>query len=82
MRRKHLFVATDVYSIRLRDDVRRMMDEMKEVNWQAEIRQAVEKMVRDKKKQRILAEAQELWKDQIPNKTGAAAMIREDRDAR
>jgi hypothetical protein len=26
-----------------------MMDEMKDVNWQAEIREAVEKMVREKK---------------------------------
>lgn len=58
------------------------MDEMSDVNWQVEIRRAVEKMVREKKKQRALARMQELWKDQIPNKIGAAAMIREDRDAR
>jgi hypothetical protein len=59
-----------------------MMDEMNDVNWQAEIRQSVERMVREKKKQKLLEEAKELWKDQIPNKVGAVEMIREDRDAR
>jgi hypothetical protein len=47
-----------------------------------EIRQAVEKMVREKKKQKLLTEAKELWKEQIPNKIGAAEMIRADRYAR
>lgn len=71
-----------VYSIRIGEDVRRMMDELPDVNWQAEIRQAVERMVREKKKARLLDEAQELWKRQKPNEVGAAAMIRKDRDAR
>ena len=75
-------MSTNVYSIRINDRVRRMMDEMNDVNWQAEIRQSVESMVREKKKQKLLEEAKELWKDQIPNKVGAAEMIREDRDAR
>jgi hypothetical protein len=57
-----------------------MMDKITIISYK--IRQAVEKMVRDEKKQRILADAQEPWKDQIPNRIGAAAMIREDRDAR
>jgi hypothetical protein len=47
-----------------------------------EIRQSVERMVREKKKQKILEEAEELWTDQIPNKVGAAEMIWVDRDAR
>lgn len=59
-----------------------MMDEMSDVNWQAEIKQLVEKMVREKKKELLLLEAQELWKHQRPNTIGAAKMIREDRDAR
>ena len=75
-------MSTNVYSIRIDDRVRRMMDEMNDVNWQAEIRQSVERMVREKKKQKLLEEAKELWKDQIPNKVGAAEMIRVDRDAR
>jgi len=75
-------MSTNVYSIRIDDRIRRMMDEMNDVNWQAEIRQSVERMVREKKKQKLLEDAKELWKDQIPNKVGAAEMIREDRDAR
>jgi len=75
-------MSTNVYSIRIDDRVRRMMDEMNDVNWQAEIRQSVERMVREKKKQKLLDEAKELWTDHIPNKVGAAEMIREDRDAR
>ncbi|OPY53780.1 MAG: hypothetical protein A4E48_00613 [Methanosaeta sp. PtaU1.Bin060] len=59
-----------------------MMEEMDDVNWQTEIKQIVEKMIRERKKQRILARAQERWNDQIPNDRGAAVMIREDRDAR
>jgi len=39
-------------------------------------------MIRERKKQRILARAQERWNDQVPNDRGAAVMIREDRDAR
>ncbi len=75
-------MPTDVYSIRIDGRTRRMMDEMNDINWQAEIRQAVERMVREKKKQRLLAEAQELWKQQTPSEISAAEMIREDRDAR
>ena len=75
-------MSTNVYSIRIDDRVRRIMDEMSEVNWQVEIRQSVERMVREKKKHKLLEDAKELWKDQIPNKVGAAEMIREDRDVR
>lgn len=53
-------MSTNVYSIRIDDRVRRMMDEMNDVNWQVEIRQSVERMVREKKKQKLLAEAKEL----------------------
>ncbi len=59
-----------------------MMEEMDDVNWQTEIKQIVEKTIRERKKQRILARAQERWKTQVPNERGAAIMIREDRDAR
>jgi hypothetical protein len=59
-----------------------MMDEMDDINWQAEIRETVEKLVKDKKKQRLLAEARELWKQQTPSEISAAELIREDRDAR
>jgi hypothetical protein len=59
-----------------------MMDEMDDINWQAEIRETVEMLVKDKKKQRLLAEARELWKQQTPSEISAAELIREDRDAR
>jgi hypothetical protein len=36
-----------------------MMEEMSDINWQAEIGQMVEEQVRDRRKQRILAKAQE-----------------------
>ena len=75
-------MSTNVYSIRIDDRVRRMMDEMNDVNWQVEIRQSVEKIVREKRKEKLLKEAKELWKGQVPNKIGAAEMIRVDRDAR
>ncbi len=82
IKRIHNIMATTVYSIRIDDRIRKMMEEMDEVNWQAEIRESVERIVREKKKQKLLKEAKELWEEQTPNKIGAAAMIREDRDAR
>jgi hypothetical protein len=75
-------MATSVYSIRLDYHVRRMMDEMRDVNWQAEIRVAVEQMVREKKKHYYLAEARQLRMKMSPIEISAAEMIREDRDAR
>lgn len=75
-------MSTTVYSIRLESNLHKMMDEMDDINWQAEIKQMVEKMIKERKKQRILARAQERWKDQVQNEIGAAVMIREDRDAR
>ena len=71
-----------VYSIRLREDIRRMMDEMDDINWQAEIKRLVEADIRERKKRRILVRSQQRMKEMVPNKVGAATMIREDRDAR
>jgi len=75
-------MSTSVYSIRLESDVRRMMDEMSEVDWQAEIRDMVEAMVRDKRKKRLLDRAEARWNEQVESPEGAASMIREERDAR
>ncbi len=55
---------------------------MDDVNRPDEINQTVEKMIKERKKQRLLARAQERWKDQVENEMGAAAMIREDREVR
>jgi len=51
-------ISTSIYKIRIDDRIHRMMDEMSDVNWQGEIKQTVEMMVREKKKKRLLAEAQ------------------------
>jgi hypothetical protein len=75
-------MTTSVYSIRLEKEIRQMMEEMDDINWQAEIKQIVEKTIKERKKQRILARAKERWNGQVPNESGAAEMIREDRDAR
>lgn len=75
-------MSTAVYSIRLESEVRRMMDEMSDIDWQAEIRQMVETMVRDRKKRMLLDRAEARWQDQVDSAQGAASMIREDRDAR
>lgn len=75
-------MATSVYSIRLDREIRQMMEEMDDINWQTEIKQIVEKTIKERKKQRILARAQGRWKDQVSNERGAAEMIREDRDVR
>jgi hypothetical protein len=75
-------MSTAVYSIRLEDTTRQMMDEMSDVNWQSEIRQMVEDLVREKKKQRFLAKARELRQKMKTIGVSAAEMIREDRDAR
>jgi hypothetical protein len=74
-------MTTIVYSIRLEKEIRQMMEEMDDINWQTEIKQIVEKTIKEHKKQRILARAQGRWKDQVQNERGAAEMIREDRDA-
>lgn len=79
---KHNSMATCVYSIRLEREIRQMMEEMDDINWQTELKQIVENTIKERKKQRILARAQERWKDQAPNEIGASEMIREDRDAR
>jgi hypothetical protein len=74
--------STHVYSIRLHKDVRQLMDEMDDINWQEEIRRLVETKVRETNKQRILLRAEKRLEKMVENKIGAAMMIREDRDAR
>jgi ATP-dependent Lon protease len=70
-----------VYSIRVPVELRKMMEEMKEINWQEEIRRRVEELVKNKSKERLLAEAKEIRKD-MKAKVSAAELIRDDRDAR
>jgi len=70
-----------VYSISVPVELRKMMEEMKEINWQEEIRRRVEELVKNKSKERLLAEAKEIRKD-MKAKVSAAELIRDDRDAR
>jgi len=57
------------------------MEEMKEINWQEEIRRVVEELVRNKKREKLLAEAKEIRKE-MKISVSSAELIREDRDAR
>ena len=59
-----------------------MMEEMSDINWQAEIGQMVEEQVRERWKQRILAKAHERRKSIKNIGVGAAEMIGEYRNAR
>ncbi len=70
-----------VYSIRVPVELRKMMEELKEINWQEEIRRGVEELVKNKSKERLLAEAKEIRKG-MKMEVSAAELIREDRDAR
>ena len=58
-----------------------MMEEMKEINRQEEIRRVVEELVRNKNRERLLAEAKEIRKE-MKISVSSAELIREDRDAR
>ena len=70
-----------VYGVRVPVELRKMMEEMKEINWQEEIRMRVEELVKNKSKERLLAEAKEIRKDMKAG-VSAAELIRKDRDSR
>jgi len=73
--------AKSVYSIRIHSEIKKIIQETPDINWQEEIRVAVEGMVREKQKLRLFAQAKKLHK-KMKNCGSAAEMIREDRDAR
>lgn len=58
-----------------------MMEELKEINWQEEIRRLVEELVKTKSKERLLADAKEIRKAMKAD-VSAAELIRADRDGR
>ena len=74
--------TTSVYTIRVPTEVRRIMEEMKDVNWQSEIRQAVEDLVRKRRREMLLSEALEVRKATKNIGVSASELIREDRDGR
>jgi hypothetical protein len=68
-----------VYSIRLPAQLRKMMDEMDDVNWQEEIRQLTIRLVQEESKKRLLKDAESIRKKMKDIKS--AELIREDRNA-
>jgi uncharacterized UPF0146 family protein len=69
-----------VYSIRVPEEIRELMKEMEDVNWQELIQTMVEELVKKKRKEKLLLEAEQVRKDM--KSINAAELIREDRDAR
>lgn len=69
-----------VYSVRVPKEIRELMKEMEDVDWQEEIRTVIEELVRKKSKERLLFDAKKLRKEM--KAINAAELIREDRDAR
>ncbi|MDD1676833.1 MAG: hypothetical protein LUQ40_03755 [Methanomicrobiales archaeon] len=57
------------------------MEEMPEYNWQEEITTLIEKTVKKKRREQLLARARELHRQQKKD-VSAADILREDRDAR
>ena len=74
--------ASCVYTIRILAEVRRMMDEMTDINWQSDIRQTVEELVREKRRHILLNEARELRRATKNIGVSGSELIRVDRDAR
>ena len=55
---------------------------MKDVNWQSDIKCTIEDLVKERKRQKLLAEAREIRKGTKNIGVSASGLIREDRDAR
>ena len=70
-----------VYSIRVPVELRKTMEELKEINWQEEISRLMEELVKNKSKERLLADAKEIRKAMKAD-VSAAELIRADRDGR
>ncbi|KAF5413670.1 MAG: hypothetical protein C5S38_05855 [Candidatus Methanophagaceae archaeon] len=70
-----------VDSIRVPVELRKTMEERKEINWQEEIRRLMEEQVKTKSKERLLADAKEIRKAMKAD-VSAAELIRADRDGR
>jgi hypothetical protein len=73
--------STSVYSIRIDTSVRKMIDDMPDQNWQAQIRTLIEQSVKKKRKEYLLTRARENQYTLIQG-IPTAELIREDRDAR
>ncbi len=74
--------TSSVYSIRLPDNICKLMKNMDDVNWPDEIREIVERTVKEKAMERLLARAEARGKRLKKIDKSVVEMIREDRDAR
>jgi hypothetical protein len=74
--------TSSVYSLRLPDNICQLMKNMDDVNWSDEIRKIVEKTVKERAMDRLMARAEERGKRLKKIDKSVAEMIREDRDAR
>jgi hypothetical protein len=79
--KQNIMGSTSVYSIRIDTRVRKMIEEMPELNCQQEIRALIEQSIKTKRKDYLLSKARENQHTLIPGMTAEQA-IREDRDAR
>jgi hypothetical protein len=75
-------MVTHVFSIRVADEVHRMMEDMKDVNWNMDIKKLVEEFVKEKRRERLLEESDIIRMRTRKIGVSAADLIREDRDAR
>jgi len=73
--------AKSVYSVRIPPKIKKIIQEAPDINWQDEIRVAIEDLVREKQKLRLFAHAKKMHK-KMKKCCSAAELIREDRDAR
>lgn len=71
-----------VYSVRISEDVKRMMDSI-DINWQEEIRRLIERRVREEYRKRLLDKGRKIReKMRASVSVSAAELIRRDRDER
>jgi len=75
-------MATHVFSIRLAEEIHRTMEDMKDVNWNMDIKKLVEEFVKEKRRERLLEASDALRSRTRKIGVSAADLIREDRDAR
>jgi len=71
---------SSVYSVRIDPRIRTIMDEMKDEDWQAEIRNLIEAFVRRRRKEELLHQSEEIC-SRMNQGPDAYTLIREDRDA-
>ena len=70
-----------VYSVRIHKELRELMEELKEINWQREIKEIIERRVKEEYRKKLMKDARKLRRA-MKVEVSSAKLIREDRDAR